>query len=78
MELVVHEVFEALVVFLMVLLVLFRFDGVDSGLIGEVALDGDVTGVENDVLTRLGGHVFRDDDDGLKKKGGDLSLAKGR
>ena len=65
MELVVHEVFEALVVFLVVLLVLLRFDGIDSGLIGEVALDRDVSGVENNVLARLGGHVFGDNDDGL-------------
>jgi hypothetical protein len=63
--LVVHKTLETLVVFLLVLLVLLRFDGVDGGLVGEIGFDRDVTGVEDEVLAVLQSHVLRDDNDGL-------------
>lgn len=64
-EAVVHQALEALVVLVAVLFALLGLDGVERRLVGQAALDRDVTRVEHDVLALLGGHVFGDDDDGL-------------
>ena len=65
-ELVVHERLEAVVVLVTVLLLLLGLDLAQRRLVREVARDGDVTGVEYDVLAVLLAHVLGDDDDRLR------------